>query len=202
VEARLPDGSHVVVNSGGRAVVTYGLSRRRVALDGEALFDVAPDRKRPFEVTTQRVEVIVTGTRFAASDRRGETEIILTHGEVRLARAPGGTVVAVLKPGDRARIGDGGRIERDRPASIEAELSWSQGRLTFNDERLGDAFEAFERYRVERVRFRDQRLADLPVSGLFKPMDFEAFLKGSARLHGLSVRKVGPHEYELDRARS
>lgn len=61
----LPDNSQVQLNSGTRLEypVVFGKTRS-VKLSGEALFDVAPDRKHPFIVQTFASDIRVLGTKF------------------------------------------------------------------------------------------------------------------------------------------
>lgn len=60
------DGTKVYLNAG--AVITYPrtwrLDRRRVSLEGEAYFEVAHNRKRPFTVDVFNTKVKVYGTSF------------------------------------------------------------------------------------------------------------------------------------------
>ena len=65
-EVILPDGSKVQLNSG--STLTYPgnfmQNNRKVALKGEAFFDVKSDADNPFTVQTNNFEIIVTGTHF------------------------------------------------------------------------------------------------------------------------------------------
>ena len=61
-----PDGTIIYINAGSG--IKYkpddGRSKREVYLDGEAYFEVAKDKKRPFIVHTPCYDVNVTGTKF------------------------------------------------------------------------------------------------------------------------------------------
>ncbi|MDL2208971.1 FecR family protein, partial [Parabacteroides sp. OttesenSCG-928-O15] len=62
----LQDGSSVWLNA--QTTITYPSrftdEERKVFIDGEALFDITPDKKRPFLVSSRGVEMKVLGTRF------------------------------------------------------------------------------------------------------------------------------------------
>jgi len=60
----LPDGSVVTLNK--RSVITYPSkfkgNSRAISLKGEAFFNVAPDKKKPFIISVNDVQVTVVGT--------------------------------------------------------------------------------------------------------------------------------------------
>lgn len=62
----LPDGSRVRLNADSRINYRsdFGTGRRDVALDGEAFFEVTPDKTRPFRIQTGRLTTTVVGTSF------------------------------------------------------------------------------------------------------------------------------------------
>ena len=66
---QLPDGTKVWINSCTTLEYAgdYGRSNRDVHLNGEAYFEVAKDKKLPFVVTTNRVDVKAVGTAFNVS---------------------------------------------------------------------------------------------------------------------------------------
>lgn len=86
-DARLffQDGTEVFLNADTRIRYPekFGLRKREVWLDGEAYFNVAPNKRRPFVVNTQNTRTTVTGTSFnvnAYSD--SETiQVVLDEGK-------------------------------------------------------------------------------------------------------------------------
>jgi transmembrane sensor len=62
----LPDGSNVKLNADSR--ITYqsdfGIKNRDLTLEGEAFFEVTPDKTRPFNIQTGRLMTTVVGTSF------------------------------------------------------------------------------------------------------------------------------------------
>jgi transmembrane sensor len=65
----LPDGSRVKLNADSR--ITYrsdfGIGHRDLILEGEAFFEVTPDKTRPFHIETGRLTTTVVGTSFNIS---------------------------------------------------------------------------------------------------------------------------------------
>jgi ferric-dicitrate binding protein FerR (iron transport regulator) len=89
----LPDGSVVTLNK--RSVITYPSkfkgNSRAISLKGEAFFNVAPDKKKPFIISVNDVQVTVVGTSFNIKSENGSTEVVVETGIVQVAK-PGKTV--------------------------------------------------------------------------------------------------------------
>ena len=85
----LSDGSVITLNK--RSTVTYPSkfkgSTRAIALKGEAFFNVTPDKKKPFIISVNDVQVTVVGTSFNIKSENGNTEVVVETGIVRVTRA-------------------------------------------------------------------------------------------------------------------
>ena len=84
----LSDGTKVWLNSDSelRFPVTFVGDRRNVEIEGEAYFDVAPDKEHPFIVKTSHTSIRVTGTSFnvrAYADEDTESTTLIS-GTVRI----------------------------------------------------------------------------------------------------------------------
>jgi len=85
----LPDGSVVTVNKGSS--ISYPSKfkgeTRKVSLKGEAFFNVIPDKKKPFIISVNDVQITVVGTSFNVKTINGTTEVVVETGIVKVARA-------------------------------------------------------------------------------------------------------------------
>ena len=85
----LSDGSVITLNK--RSTITYPSkfkgSTRAIALKGEAFFNVAPDKKKPFIISVNDVEVTVVGTSFNIKSENGNTEVVVETGVVHVTRS-------------------------------------------------------------------------------------------------------------------
>lgn len=85
----LPDGSVITLNK--RSTITYPSkfkgSTRAIALKGEAFFNVVPDKKKPFVITVNDVQVTVVGTSFNIKTENSNTEVVVETGIVQVTRA-------------------------------------------------------------------------------------------------------------------
>jgi transmembrane sensor len=85
----LPDGSVITLNK--KSTVRYPSKfkggTRAIALKGEAFFNVAPDKKKPFIISVNEVEVKVVGTSFNVKSEHGNTEVVVETGIVQVTRS-------------------------------------------------------------------------------------------------------------------
>jgi len=207
----LRDGTRLSLNTDSRVRVRMDSSRRRVDVEnGEALFDVAKDPRRPFVVRAAGSEVVATGTVFTVRLEPGrpragdKMSVTLVEGLVTVHsiaarssedRAPAWSVT--MKPGDRLRrtAPDGGAsdaaptVEVDRPR-IDAVTAWKRDEAVFDDRSLADAVSELNRYnRTPIVLVGDASLGLLRVSGVYRTGDSAGFARDVAALHGLVVHE-------------
>jgi len=85
----LSDGSVITLNK--KSTITYPSKFKRntraIALKGEAFFNVAPDKKKPFIISVNDVQVTVVGTSFNIKSENGNTEVVVETGIVRVTRS-------------------------------------------------------------------------------------------------------------------
>jgi len=85
----LSDGSVITLNK--RSTITYPSkfkgNTRAIALKGEAFFNVAPDKKKPFIISVNDVQVTVVGTSFNIKSENGNTEVVVETGIVRVTKS-------------------------------------------------------------------------------------------------------------------
>jgi len=85
----LSDGSVITLNK--RSTITYPSkfkgNTRAIALKGEAFFNVAPDKKKPFIISVNDVQVTVVGTSFNIKSENGNTEVVVETGIVQVTKS-------------------------------------------------------------------------------------------------------------------
>ncbi|TAJ70851.1 MAG: DUF4880 domain-containing protein [Phenylobacterium sp.] len=195
--ASLPDGSSVRLDAMTTIRVRQDLLSRRVDLvSGQAVFEVAKDRRRPFSVSTDQMKVTALGTRFTVSDGPLRDDAALLRGRVEVTHRASGRRVE-LAPGEAASAGVGGLLTaRTDP---ETDLAWTRGRIVLRDVRLAEAVDRFARYAPGTVTFGDRWLESLRVSGSFRTQERSAFLQSVADLNGLRLEHPSPETWRLVR---
>lgn len=142
------DGSKVHLNSGSRIRYPkqFGLSERRVQLEGEAWFEVAKNRNRPFVVDLSCLDVRVLGTTFDVKAYPDEEAIFvaLESGSVELKSKTLKNLL--LKPGEKAFYNRAsGRCEVARSRNVAAYSAWRRNVLVFKDAPLLDVMGTLSR---------------------------------------------------------
>lgn len=182
----LDDGSRVQLNAGTRLDVRFANAQRKLVLhDGEALFRVSHDSKRPFSVVAGDVTVTATGTQFDVSRMREKTTVTLLEGSVTV-RGPDGRIYP-LRPGEQWRWPvDGSLVRAVNPANV---VAWVEGRIVFDDIALADAVATVNRHGGVPVALDAPAQAQSRISGTFETGDSQAFAVAVTALLPLQTRK-------------
>lgn len=194
--ATLKDGTRIALNTDTQLAVDYEEDVRRVRLDrGEAMFEVAPNPKRPFIVTAGDRTVRAVGTSFIVRRTEGGVVVTLIEGKVAInqignARSQPADAPTLLRAGERLTVIPDAPSLIDRP-SMEAATAWRRGQAVFNDAPLSSAVAELNRYGGPRITIGDPRLASLRVSGVFATNDTAEFASAIASLHGVHVQQTG-----------
>jgi transmembrane sensor len=199
----LKDGSVVTLNTASEIVVNYSEKLRSVELiHGEALFDVAKNKARPFVVAAGDTSVRVVGTSFSVRRfdaapiqilvREGIVEVFKPTGGVKPIRISANTMA--LAPPDDADI-----AARPVPAAqLHRAMAWQEGQIAFEGETLAQAVTEFSRYSDTRIVIDDPALAREEIAGLFKatdPVGFAQTIAISLNVHA----RIGEGEVRLTR---
>lgn len=168
----LSDNSTIWLNSGSKLVypVRFADNKREVYLDGEAIFEVAPDKNHPFHVVTRDMEVKVLGTAFdlcAYPDdstvntvlERGSVELIYKRGSLFGAKkekmAPG--MLAVYDLADETLV--------QKNVNTKDYTSWKDGYLVMEKKSLGSIAKKLSRYYNVSIEIESTELAEETFSG-------------------------------------
>jgi transmembrane sensor len=193
--ASLADGSQVELDAGSALAVDFTPQLRRLRLlSGRALFTVAADPDRPFEVACAGGAVRALGTVFVVHRRAVDVAVSVAESAVSVAMpAVAPTMPAVrLAAGQRLVYGPSG-IGPVALASTAIETAWRRGKLAFEDRPLGDVVVDLNRYRRGRIVIWDQALIDLRVDGIFDTADPDAALDGIVRTLPVQILHVSSY---------
>jgi len=131
----LSDGSKVLLNAASsiQYPVAFAGKERRVVVTGEAYFEVAPDKSRPFRVEAggQAIEVLGTSMDVNVYADEPDQRTTLLTGSVRVS---GSGRQVVLAPGQQAVSGAGGGVTVTDKADLDDVMGWAHGDFVFNNE--------------------------------------------------------------------
>lgn len=190
---QLDDGSTITLGADSAiAAHMEGPVRRITLLSGEALFDVAHDPNRPFEVDAGGVAVRVLGTVFDVRLSSTGTMVELARGAVSVTSDTGSSDTR-LTPGETALVNRRtGAVEMGQ-ISPQDIATWREGRLFVNDAPIGAVVEQLQRYHPAWIRVMDSSLADERVTGLYDLSDPDRALRALVQPYGGQVRTISPY---------
>lgn len=186
----LDDGSRVLLTGDTHLKVRMAGRRRQVVLtSGEAMFDVAHDAGRAFQVRTDEGMVQVLGTRFVMSLTNGRLDVDVYRGRVAVSDKRG----ASLELGAGERAWTRGSEVTQGTVFDPLEASWADGWLETKSITLGELVERLSRRSSRPIRIQGEKLRGLEAAGRFRLDNAEEQLRNLALVHGFQV-SAGPDE--------
>lgn len=151
----LPDGTKVWINSASELSypLAFGKSIRKVELRGEAYFEVAHEKDRPFIVTTIHGDIKVLGTAFnLTAYSNTASNVTLINGSIQLTNKNQSSRQII--PGQKVEF-DGSNM-RVTQANIEKETAWQHGYFYFEHDHIQDIMEQLARWYDIQVIYQGQ----------------------------------------------
>lgn len=184
---RLPlaDGSIAAIDTDSELRIALAKDARRIDLRrGQAWFQVAKDRQRPFIVDAGIAKVQAVGTAFSVKRTKGGVRIAVTEGRVAIWASNASGAVSILDAGEFASFPSDGTapVTGSAPSAIERSLAWREGEIALEGETLDEAVAAFNRYNQQQLIVRDPALGQERLVGLFQlnnPVGFAMTLKAT-----------------------
>src|SRR5690606_25962513 len=127
-QVTLPDGTKVWLNAASslKYPVAFNDTERKVELTGEAYFEVAKDKNKPFKVLADKQEIKVLGTHFNVNAYTDEASIKTTLVEGRVQVGLRNTSTAhILRPGQQSELS--GNTFKIHQVDVEEAIDWKNG---------------------------------------------------------------------------
>lgn len=166
----LPDGTLVWLNSDTKMNYndTYNHKKRMIKLDGEAYFEVAKDKDKPFIVQVDDMEIEALGTAFNVKAYATDEQISATLIEGSIAATSGNKRI-LLSPNENISY------NRNTHESVKTTLyntdltsAWRSGRIVFGGETLGEAAVMLERLYNIQIIFETEDIKGYTFLGTIK----------------------------------
>ncbi|MBL4837086.1 MAG: FecR domain-containing protein [Kordiimonadaceae bacterium] len=195
----LEDGSIITLNTDTSLSVAFSDTERRILLKhGEAFFDVAKDKDRPFKVVAGKDIVQAVGTAFNVKKRADTTKVTVTEGVVEVKSEPflgALTNKAGTNKASTNKVGPSGTISLAvgenltisaagtqnavlSPLEVECIMAWRTGMLHFNGITLSNVVKELQYYAHKEIILTDEAVGELVVGGSLNTHNISAFLKG------------------------
>lgn len=176
---KLQDGTSVLLNAKSSLSVTKGFNDqfREVTLTGEAFFDVAHDKNRPFKVHTTDFNINVLGTAFNVKAYPDETtsEATLIRGLITMEAVNGNGGTITLKPSQKVTFYKTAAPQQKskllKPTALQPEITinhytkikdstivetaWTQNRIEIYDQDFDEIKNVLEKWYNVKIKFTD-----------------------------------------------
>lgn len=194
-EVVLADGSVVFLNTDTEIGVQFTETIRSISLlKGEAQFDVAKNKKRPFIVSAGNTRVRAVGTSFTVSMLpKKPIQVLVKEGVVELQRADASSAIPVRASANIQAIAPVGApivtvaVPQEK---LVRDLAWQRGRIALDNQSLEEAADEFARYSETHIVV-DPAVSNRTITGLFASNDPVAFAKAAAAVLKLRVEVRG-----------
>lgn len=211
---RLSDGSQVALSNGSSLRFKLGFTSvsRELHLEGEAWFNVATDKARPFTVYSGALATTALGTSFTikAFNASEEIDVTLHSGKVVVRQAerkkdifllPGNTLAFnrnTLTCKVMTGSNDTAVATLKKPAAIS--VKYMEATLTFDREPLANVFKTLQTAYKTNISFDEEMLNGLSFTGTIPPtqplkkvLDKIAFVNDLMITGTITDYKVGRH---------
>ena len=160
----LQDGSTILMNADSAFDADISSAARRIhLLRGSAYFTVQKNGA-PFVVRAGNGEARVLGTQFdVMMNEDDNVTVTLAEGSVEVSAIDEAQKI-ILKPGESVEYDKAG-LGNVEAIDIAERMAWHEGRLIFDNARLGDVLFQIERYRDGRIVVLSSELKNKRVSG-------------------------------------
>ena len=179
ITVTLADGSTVRLNAGSNLSVDQDFNSeiRNVTLRGEAFFEVAKNKGKPFYVNTECGRVRVVGTQFNIRARDDKMTVAVNEGIVQVTSTstPKDSSVTLIK-GQMTNCSVGGYPSAVQQFSINQSPAWLYSKMVLDHEPIAYVFEEIERRFDVEINYPEADLKDIKISGLFNTVNLNSLM--------------------------
>lgn len=197
----LSDGSQVTLGANSELIESFNASTRQVKLNkGQAFFDIAKNKQRPFLVDSGSANIQVVGTRFDVRRNSSNVKITVEEGIVSVLHTPAQTPSNPTPPDQlstqRLTAGQQLQVNKQSLNPVEAVdiakvASWRNGQLQYRNATLADVIADANRYRQGRIILSPASLGELRVTSSFNTQQIDTMLEMLSESLPIVSRNIG-----------
>ncbi len=193
----LPDGTLVSLNTNSR--ISYPKqfegNFREVSIEGEAFFEVKPNKNKPFIIHAGKAQIKVLGTSFCVNAYPGtkQVEVIVQTGKVQVtnkAAEPAQTNELILAPGDRGTLVYANNTLHKTTNQDVNFIAWKTHSLIFKATSLIEVIRNLEKVYQVKINLADPKLNDLLLTAQFNNYPLDFILKVIENTFNLEVQRT------------
>lgn len=175
----LGDGTKIWVNENSTIAYpgVFDKKERRVALTGEAYFEVAENPAQPFIIETKNGAVKVLGTSFNVRDypEQAEMAVEVLTGKVELSTLNNQQKL-VLTINEKGILDKKNLTLQKEEKRLGNAAFWHTGKLTFKETPLQSVLEDLEQRFSTNIRLESAEMRDCPFTSSFEQKDLSYIL--------------------------
>lgn len=189
----LPDNTEVTLGADSKISVWYEDTQRNVRLiKGEALFNVIPDKQRPFITRTEDATITVLGTQFDVQRMPHHTRVTVGQGKVAVSNHK---QIVNLTKGQKVTLNND-KVHDVTAFAPEHFAQWQRKRFTFTKQPLQDLISVLNRYNPIPVKIASPQLKHLKITAAFSIEQSQQLLESLSRQYQFEL-KESPTEISL-----
>jgi len=170
----LTDGSVVTINkhSGIMFPSVFKGDTREVKLNGEAFFNISPNKSKPFIIHTNNVTITVVGTSFNVRTVNGKTEVIVETGVVKVSN---GKKTVQLKPKEKV-FADTIEVYGKDTTADKLYTYYRSREFVCDNTPLKRLVEVLNEAYDSHISIENKAIENLPITTVFKEESLEHIL--------------------------
>lgn len=181
----LADGTKVWLNADSKITfpTRFDGAIRSVEITGEAYFEVAKNKDKPFKVISKSQVIEVLGTHFNVNNYDNEevAKTTLLEGSVKISAISNGAINSsssrVLKPGEQAALRTNDDKIKVSEADLETAIAWKNGYFRFSRIDMQSMMRQVARWYDVEVEYKGAISKDLFVGNLRRSDDIKEVLR-------------------------
>ncbi len=164
---KLADGTKVTLNYQANLHYPKHFKRksRNVKLEGNAFFNVAKNKEKPFTIETSKSLVEVLGTSFDVQADQNKTIVTVATGKVRVSNKLNESVFEEIIPNEQA-IHEGDEVQKSK-VEVDNYFSWRTGAFSFKNHSLIEVMNILERRFHFEYQFKNDNLMSRELTADF-----------------------------------
>jgi ferric-dicitrate binding protein FerR (iron transport regulator) len=193
----LPDGTLVSLNSNTKVFYPekFGNKIREVSIEGEAFFEVKPNKNKPFIIHAGKAQIKVLGTSFSVSayPETKLVEVIVQTGKVQVMNKTAKTQQTdelILTPGDKGTLVYASNTLQKTTNQDPNFLAWKTRNLIFKATSLHEVIGNLEKVYKVNISLADPKLNKLLLTAQFNNYSLDFILKVIENTFPIEVHNV------------
>ena len=194
---KLPDGTLVSLNSDTQLKYPkrFGKETREVTIEGEAFFEVKPNKNKPFIIHAGNAQIKVLGTSFnvSAYPRARLLEVIVETGKVQVSNkltVTEQTNELILDPGDKGTLVYSSNALLKTTNQDPNFMAWKTHNLIFRATSLNEVISNLEKVYKVNIRLADPKLNGLLLTAHFNDYSLDFILKVIETTFQMETQKI------------